>query len=339
MPSPRSLPARFLVLGAAALVLILGSTLLGPTVPTWGELFPIDFQAPFWHLRVPRTCLAALAGAGLAVSGVIFQALFRNPLAEPYTLGVASGASLAAAIGFFAGLSGYVGWFPVRLILALAGAIAAMSLVYLMARLRGGQDMTRLLLAGVCVSYTSSAGILLVSFLADRTVTNEIIVWLMGSLGVYRPAANIEIAVVLALLLAFAVYSHRAIDLLWLGPDLAAARGVHVGRTIWGCFTLVSLLTAVIVANCGPIGFVGLMVPHIARALFGVRTLPLLGAAALGGAAFLATCDGLGRVALSVVHQRPVGFEFPVGVLTNIIGAAFFFYLLATRDTTPGTSR
>lgn len=332
---------RFAWLAPAVLLVVAGSALLGPAslATTWSEIVSGDFTAPFWTIRVPRMCLAALAGAGLAIGGVIFQALFRNPLAEPYTLGVASGASLAAAIGFFTGISGHLGPLPLRSVLALAGAGAAMSAVYLMARLRAGRDMTRLLLAGVCVAYMSAAGILLVTFLADQTVTNEIVVWLMGSLGVYRPAANVEIALVLLAVLAFALYSHRALDLMWLGDELAAARGVAVGPTVWGSFILVGVLTAAIVANCGPIGFVGLMVPHIGRALFGVRTLPLILASALIGAAFLATCDGIGRVVLSVVHQRPIGFEFPVGIVTNIVGAAFFFYLLATRDVTAAGNR
>ena len=239
-----SVTVRLAVLALLAVAVVAASALLGPTPPRWGEIFSSDFGNPFWHLRVPRTCLAALAGAGLAVGGVFFQALFRNPLAEPYTLGVASGASLASAIGLLTGISGWAGWFPKSSLLALAGAAAAMGLVYLMARLRRGSDMTHLLLAGVCVAYTSAAGILLVTFLADRAITNEIVRWLMGSLGVYRPGANLEIAVPLVFVLAFGIYSHRALDLLWLGDELAAARGVAVGRTVWVSFVLVGVLTA-----------------------------------------------------------------------------------------------
>jgi len=113
---------------------------------------------------------------------------------------------------------------------------------------------------------------------------------------------------------------------------------VAVGRTVWISLALTGLLTATIVASCGPIGFVGLMVPHLGRALVGVRTLPLTVGAMLIGAAFLAACDGIGRVALSLVHRREIGYEFPVGIVTNILGAAFFFYLLATRDA-PQTAR
>jgi iron complex transport system permease protein len=329
----RSTAIRLAVLIPLVALIVAATTLLGPRWIEWRTIF--STQEPsyvFWHLRLPRSILAACVGAGLAVGGVIFQALFRNPLAEPYTLGVASGASLAAALGFLTGWrSGAPAGIPTLSMLAFAGALLAMSLVYLVSRLRPGRDMARLLLAGVCVAYMCSAGILLVTYLADRAVTNDIVVWMMGSLGALRPRAALEVAVVLAPVLAFGVYSHRALDLLTLGNDLAASRGVNVARTIWSCYGLVGLLTAIIVANCGPIGFVGLMVPHIGRAIFGVRSLPLLLGSALVGAAFLATCDGLARC-------LPVT-ELPVGVVTNILGAAFFFYLLATRDIFYGAVR
>lgn len=330
----RSTAVRFAVLTPLVLLLIAATTLLGPTWLGWDSIFNADWQEVFrsgpstsayWHLRVPRTLMAACAGAGLAVGGVIFQTLFRNPLATPYTLGVASGASLAAALGFLSGWRGDVlGGIPRLSLLAFGGAVAAMSVVFLMSRLRPTRDMTRLLLAGVCVAYVCSAGILLVTFLADRTITNDIVRWMMGSLVTVRPRASLEVALMLIPVVLFAVYSHRALDLLALGDDLAASRGVAVGLTVWLSFALVGFLTAAIVANCGPIGFVGLMVPHIGRALFGVRTLPLLLGSGLAGAAFLATCDGLAR-SLPVV-------ELPVGVVTNILGAVFFFYMLATRD-------
>jgi iron complex transport system permease protein len=319
-----------LVLAIAALLIVAGSSLLGPTALDWSEIWhprstaEADATNVFWTLRVPRTLLAACAGAGLALAGVVLQALFRNPLATPYTLGIASGASLAAAVGFLLDLGGRWLGVPILSVLAFGGALFAMSFVYLMARLRAGRDMTRLLLAGVCIAYMCSAGVLLVTFLAGRAVTNDIVMWMIGSLATLRPAASAEIAVVLLPALAFAVYAHRALDLLSMSDELAASRGVAVGTTVWASFLLVGLLTAVIVANCGPIGFVGLMVPHIARALLGLRALPLVLGSALIGAAFLATCDGLAR-SISV-------YELPVGVVTNILGAAFFFYLLATRD-------
>ena len=334
---PRSSTARLIWLAAIAIFIVAGSTLLGHTRLGWSDIFssPNDDHATginiFRTLRVPRTLLAAGAGAGLAISGVILQALFRNPLATPYTLGIASGASLAAAIGFLLNLGGTWLGIPKLSLLALVGAAFALSMVYLMARLRAGRDMTRLLLAGVCVAYLCSAGVLLVTFLAGSAVTNDIVMWMIGSLATHRSRAALEIGCVLVPALLLAVWSHRALDLVSVSDELAASRGVRVGAIIWTCYLSVGLLTAVIVANCGPIGFVGLIVPHVTRALIGLRALPLVLGSALIGAAFLAACDGLAR-SVSI-------YELPVGVVTNILGALFFFYLLATRDVSFSGSR
>lgn len=315
------------------LLIVAATTLLGPQWIGPGEILAGEPAAHvFWRLRVPRSLLAAVVGAGLSIGGVIFQTLFRNPLATPYTLGVAGGASLAAGVGFLSGWQGArLGGVPPLTLLAFGGAMATLGLVFAISRLRRGRDLTRLLLAGVCVAYMCSAGILLVTFLAEDAITNDIVVWMMGSLGVLRPRAVLEVTLVLVPVMVVAAYQHRALDLLNFGDQLAASRGVNVDATLWGCFALVGLLVAVIVANCGPIGFVGLMVPHIGRALFGVRTLPLLVGSALLGAAFLAVCDGLAR-------SLPVR-ELPVGVVTNVVGAIFFFVLLAMRDFVHGAAR
>ncbi|RMF79615.1 MAG: iron ABC transporter permease [Planctomycetota bacterium] len=316
----------------AAVVVVCGSALLGHARTTWEDLFGSNGTGGFWTLRIPRAALAAVAGGGLAVCGVVLQALFRNPLATPYTLGVASGASLGAACAFLAHVSGRVLGVPLITLAALSGAAFAITLVYVMARLRAGRDMLQLLLAGVCVSYMSSAGVMGVTYLANQAVTNDIVIWLMGSLARHQPRAIAEIAVVLAPVLAYACVAHRSIDLLAMGEEIAVTRGVSVDRTVWTLLTLAGVLTAVIVANCGPIAFVGLLSPHIARALVGPRALPLLVASAAVGAAFLALADGLAR-------SVSAAYEPPVGVLTNIIGAAFFFYLLATRRAALGTTR
>lgn len=316
--------ARWLLLGLITVVLVAASSLLGPRRLGLDEIFGRSPDAAFWSLRVPRVGLAALAGAGLALGGAVFQSVLRNPLAEPYTLGIASGASLAAAVGFLLGWQGYWLGMPRMGLLALGGALLSLTAVYRLSRWRAGGDITRLLLAGVCIAYMCSAGVLLVYHLADRAITNDIVVWMLGSLGVHRPRARLEVGAVLFPVLAYVICAHRAIDLLSMGHELAAARGVAVTRTVRACFLLVGLLTAVIVANCGPIGFVGLMVPHIARAFFGPHSLPLTIGSTLLGAAFLAVCDGV---------ARSVGrYELPVGIVTNILGAGFFIYLLATRE-------
>lgn len=313
---------RFLWLTPTVLLLIAATAFLGPYWIDPRELLEEPGEA-FWRYRAPRTGLAAVVGAGLALGGLLFQQLFRNPLATPYTLGIASGASLAAATGFLLGWRGEWLGIPWLTQLAFVGALAAMALVYGLARLRGSGSVAHLLLAGVCVAYLSSGGLVLVYYIADPTVTTDIIWWLMGTLAIHRPRAVLEVACVLAPVLLFAIYHHRALDLMTLGDDWAATRGVAVGRVTWGSYVLIGLLTAVIVGNCGPIGFVGLMAPHMARALLGARALPLILGSVLLGAAFLAVCDGLARL-----DTR----ELPVGVITNILGAVFFLYLLATRE-------
>lgn len=314
---------RLLLIAAVAALLVCGSVLLGPHWMTWNDLFGPEPSPAFWRLRVPRTGMAACAGAGLAISGAILQALFRNPLATPYTLGIASGASLGAAACMLLGGYGFLAGVPTLGLSAFAGAIAAMAFVYIMA-LRLGRDMTRLLLAGICFAYMCAAAVMLIAYLADQAVTNRIVIWMMGDLAVVRPRAVAEMSIVLVPVLLYALSQHRALDLLSMGEHIAAGRGVNVARTVWGSYGAVGLLTAVIVANCGPIGFVGLLVPHAARALVGVHTGAVLLASALLGAAFLAVCDGVARSAV---------YEIPVGVITNLIGAAFFFYLLARRGT------
>lgn len=307
-------------------LLFAGTVWLVPTVRPLEGLWGDELV---WRLRVPRAGLALLCGAGLSVGGATFQMLFRNPLATPYTLGIASAASLGAAFGFLLGLSGSMLGIPLRVWLALVGAGGGMLLVVAFARQRAGADMTRLLLAGVCVAYLSSAGILLITYVADRAVTNDIVLWMMGSLAVLRSQATLEIVGVLVPTLAVALYFHRAYDLLQFDTVLAQTRGVAVGRTIWFSFALVSLLVAIIVSNCGPIGFVGLMVPHMVRALVGPRAAPLLLGSAIVGAGFLLLCDGLAQLAPDWLHGRDVGYEFPVGVITNMLGAVFFLFLLA----------
>ncbi len=313
---------RLLVLAGLALVVVAGATWLGPLQLDWSDVASFGPGSLFWSYRVPRTALAALAGAGLACSGAVLQNLFRNPLAEPYTLGIASGASLGAAIAFLLHVDGALFGVPRLSLFAFAGAGVSIVFVTALARSASGRDMTRVLLAGICFAYMCSAGVMLTAFLAGQAVTNDLVIWMMGSLARHRPQAVLEVAIVLLPVLAVALLSHRALDLLAMGDELAAARGVAVGATVWSCYGLVGVLTAVIVANCGPIAFIGLLVPHAIRALVGIRALPVLIGSAFGGAAFLALCDGL---------ARSYRYEIPVGVLTNILGALFFLYLLATR--------
>lgn len=315
---------------AALLTLATGSVALATLLGHWPVRLAhvLDPESFFWRYRVPRTITGALVGAGLTLGGVVFQTLFRNPLATPYTLGIDAGAALGAAIGMVTGVHGLWHGVPVLSLLAFLGALGAMGLVLLMSRLRSGGDVADLLLAGVCISYLCTAAILLVMVLAERTVTGDIITWTMGSLAAARQRVLLldraawEILAVLVPAAALVIYHHRALDLLGMGDHLAATRGVPVAGVFWSCFLAIGLLTAVIVSHCGPIGFVGLIVPHLARRVVGRHTLELAIGGSLLGGAFLALCDGLARLGT---------YELPVGVITSLIGSLLFFYLLARR--------
>lgn len=275
-------------------------------------------------LRLPRVLLAALAGAGLAAAGVGFQALTRNPLADPAVLGVASGAALGAVVGQIAGLEGsLLAAFGLSAV-AFVGALAAATVVYVIASVGGRLPIQTLLLAGVIVGLFFSAAITLIISLVDFARVGGILHWLMGSLGAlgYRPVLVMAVGCAVGV---GALYTQaRALNVLALGEESALQLGVeaeHVKRVI---FVAASLLTGVVVAHTGPIGFVGLIVPHAVRLVVGSDNRLLIPAATAAGASFLVLADTLARVVV-----RPA--ELPVGVITAFCGAPFFIYLLRTR--------
>jgi iron complex transport system permease protein len=254
--------------------------------------------------------------------------VFRNPLAEPFTLGVSSGASLAAAIGYVCGVHGSISLvglpaitfeIPVMTLLAFVGAGVASLAVLALTRLRTRRDLATPLLAGVCISYLCGAGILVAMWMSDQTITNQIFRWTMGSLAFVRQSAPLETGLIFAIAFVGLLRLAKPLDVIALGADVAATRGVSVDRTVWLSVGLVALSTAAVVAFCGPIGFVGLMTPHLARGIVPGGAAHAIASSALVGAAFLCVCDAL---------ARPLPVELPVGVLTNFIGALFFFALL-----------
>jgi iron complex transport system permease protein len=276
------------------------------------------------QLRLPRVLLAALAGAGLAVAGAGFQALTRNPLADPALLGVAGGAAFGAVVGQIAGLEGTVLATLGLSALAFAGALVAAVAVYAIASLGGRLPIQSLLLAGVITGLFFSAAITLLLSLVDFARLGGILHWLMGSLGPvgYRPVVGTAVGAVAGVATIYA--QARALNLLALGEEPALQLGVEAERVKRIVFVAASLLTGVVVAHTGPIAFVGLIVPHGVRLALGADNRVLIPAAAAAGAVFLVLADTLARVVL-----RPA--ELPVGVITALCGAPFFIYLLRTR--------
>lgn len=290
----------------------------------------VPFSRQWAALGLPRLLMGLLAGASLATAGAMFQSLFRNPLASPYTLGVSSGASLGATIVI--AWAGAMAWYSTGLcsVAAFAGALLCVTIVYTVARMRPAEGTGTLLLTGITIGFICSAMIVFVLLLADRHDLEIAFRWMVGSL---QQAVGMdpvyEAIAMLALAGGLAVWLHRDLDLLMMGEQVAAARGVSVRWTRRSVYFAASLMTAIVVARCGPIGFVGLMVPHIARHLVGPTHRYLLPASALVGAMFLPLCDVIARNGLWWL--RGDARQMPVGALTNLIGGLFFLYLLLGR--------
>jgi iron complex transport system permease protein len=279
-------------------------------------------QEILWRIRVPRVSLGLLAGAALAASGMAFQAMFRNALATPYTLGVSSGASLGAALYMRAALRLDAAGIDGVSLAALGGAVLSTMLVYGLTRLgRGALSTATLLLAGVATSFSFTSLILLTQYTSDVTTSFRVGRWLMGGLEVvgFEPVWQVLPFAIVGLL-AVTVLA-REMDLLLVGEDLAATRGVSVEQVKRWLFFAVSIMVGGVTAVCGPIGFVGLIVPHIGRLLVGGHHRFLAPFSILGGAAFLVTCDTIARVAIAPV-------EVPVGSITALVGGPFFLTLL-----------
>lgn len=273
-------------------------------------------DAIIWELRLPRVLVAAGVGAGLALCGAVMQALTRNPLADPYLLGLSSGASLGAVTFLLAGAALLM---PVG---AFLGAGAAMGLTLLVTRLLGGATPSRAILAGISISALASAA---TSFLIFWSATGdsyrEILSWLMGSLsGVVWTDAVIVLATVLAIGLPV-LLAGRSLDAFAFGDAAAATLGIDVERLRWLLLGATALLTGVLVSIGGAIGFVGLIVPHVVRLATGSRHRVLLPVSMLLGASFMVWTDTAAR---SLFEPR----ELPVGIITALLGAPIFLLVL-----------
>jgi iron complex transport system permease protein len=333
---PRSIRIRLaitvLVYGAVALVVCLLAPLVGSTSISLPRAFDrsipfadnVDAQI-FFVARMPRVLAGAVVGAALASAGVVLQALLRNPLATPFTLGVSAGAALGAMLAISLGAAVTLGPLSAVPLASLAGAFVATAVVYALAT-RPGRPMSTsvLLLAGVTLNSFFSALILFVQYMADFTETYRTVRWLMGDLDVggFGPIAGVG-----PLLIAgFAVFAvlPSSLNQLSVGADIAATRGVDVARTERLAFFSAALATSAAVALAGPIGFIGIVVPHLVRLMTGVDHRLVLPASALFGAAFLVACDLAARTIFAPV-------EMPVGIVTAMVGAPFFLWLLVRR--------
>lgn len=272
-------------------------------------------------IRIPRVLFGFVAGCGLALCGMVFQAMFHNPLATPFTLGVASGASLGASICVYLGLGFSLFGISSLTLFAFVGALLAISFVYTISRFRYGFSTETLLLTGVATSFFFSSLILFVQYLGNPSDTFNIIRWLMGALSVVGYSALMQLLPFVFVCAAVVLWLSRELNLLSSGDEIAASRGVEVGKVRYILFFISSLCIGAIVSLCGPIGFVGMMVPHICRLLVGNDHQRLIPATLLFGGGFMVLCDTLARLIIAPA-------ELPVGVITTLLGGPFFLWLL-----------
>lgn len=336
-------PAILLTLGAILLALLVMAVAIGRVHIPVGEVIAVIVRRLYalvtwqplemataneiivWNLRLPRAILAASVGACLALAGCMMQGLLRNPMADPYVIGVSAGASVGGAVAFL--LAGALGWgwgIALTPLLAFSGAIGAVIIVYVVARVGGRIPIMNLLLSGIALNTVLSALLSFLIYFSSKEL-QSLIYWLMGS---FTGRGWVHVAIIIPHLLigiALAVFLARDLNALSLGEEAAATLGVHVEGSKRLLLFASTLLTAGAVAVSGIIGFVGLLVPHISRLLFGPDHRVLLPTSALLGGIFLVAADLLSRIIIA-------NAELPVGIITSLFGGPFFLYLLRRNE-------
>jgi cobalamin transport system permease protein len=335
----RAIPALALILIGSALVAVgLGAVWIGPgttiRLVAWklgmGDRpanVPVSTGVILFELRLPRVVLAMLVGSALAVSGAVFQALFRNPMADPAIVGVSSGAALGAIVVIILGGGAALGGLGVSAA-AFVGALVVAVLVYRLARIGPTVQVATLLLAGIAVAAVISAVISLVMAFSGEEI-RSIYFWLLGGLGARGWQAVAVAAPLVGVGVGLTTFFRADLNLLALGEERAAQLGLDVERFKRTAVATGALLAAAAVSAAGVIGFVGLMTPHLLRLVIGADHQRLVPAVILGGAAFLVLADLAARTVLSPE-------EIPVGAVTALLGGPFFLYLLRREKRAAG---
>lgn len=322
------------VLGASALALVIGAA----PIPTTGALaetfdrftpFSIDSglttrqQSIVWNLRLPRVVLAVLVGAGLATAGATYQGVFRNPLADPYLLGIAAGGGVGATIALVNDYGDGNGAFDGVQVAAFVGALVAVALAW-MVGVAGDRDRgtTSLILAGIAIASFFTA---IQTFLQQRNTEDirEVYTWFLGGLRTSGWSEVLQLLPVAVVLLIALVVGSRTLDIMAVGDEEATMLGLDVPKVRIALLVIASLLTAAVVAVSGLIGFVGLVVPHAVRLIFGASFRVIVPLSVFVGAGFLVLCDLAARSLLTPA-------EIPIGVITAFFGAPFFIFILRT---------
>lgn len=309
----------------AEIIRILYYNIIDVESPNGQNLLQSVAASVIFDLRLPRIIMAVLSGGALALGGVVMQALIRNPLADPYILGVSSGAAMGATASIILGMFSWFGLYGVSLG-AFCGAILVTFTVFAITYTTGaGRNNTKLILAGTALNAICSASTSLLVYLAkDIDGIRDATFWIMGSMGKVTWSYLPFPAVMFCVLAVYFLYNFRILNTSLLGEDMALILGVSLERRRVLFLTAVAILVSMIVAATGIIGFVGLVIPHVVRILCGNNHLKLLPYSMLGGAIYMLWCDVLARTVL-------VRTELPIGILTAFIGGPFFLYLMCSK--------
>ncbi len=305
----------FLLLGVALFSLLIGSVTISPT-----RLFSPDLRGILF-LRITRIVLALVAGAALAVTGAILQGLLKNPLADPYILGISSGSGLGAVVAILFGLNlSFLGSLSLPLFAFIAG-LATIFLVYLLSKKGARVGTEDLLLSGVIITAMLSGIIMFIVSATEQEGLHSALWWLLGNTQIYDLKLLAVVTVISLLGIIVSTLLARNLNIISLGEEEAITMGLDVEKVKLIFFVISSIMTAAIVSVCGMIGFVGLIIPHIARRFIGPDHRRLIPASALCGGIYLILCDILARRV-----TQPI--ELPIGVVTAICGAPFFIFFL-----------
>jgi iron complex transport system permease protein len=305
-----------IILIILSLFTIISAPLIGSTDISFSELMNIIF-----NIRLPRVIFAFLVGFSLALVGTIFQALLRNDLATPYTLGVSSGGAFGAVLAIKSGILISLLGFSSVTIFSVMGSFLTITIIYLIARSKMGISTLTLVLTGVTINLFFSALILFIHYLADFSETYLMIRWLMGGLQITRWNYSLILLPVSFITFGYFYLQAHAFNIISAGHEIALSKGVDVFRLQKISFVLASVLIGIIVAFAGPIGFIGLIIPHLLRLLIGADHRKLILAAPVFGGTFLVWCDTLARTIIAPA-------ELPVGIITSLLGGPFFIWLL-----------
>jgi iron complex transport system permease protein len=326
----RSLPTALAISTSLLVLSVVAAALFGTEsvsiARAMGDASSVDHTILF-DVRLPRIGLAVIAGAGLSAVGVAFQALLRNPLAEPYILGVSGGAALGATVVISLGLPIAAAWVPAVVpVAAMLGGIGATALVYGIARAAGAGTGTSILLAGVIVNSIAGALITFIKTLVSASKAQELLFWLMGFIDVPSTTTLVVLSAYVLIGCAILIADSGRMNLLSLGDESARHLGVDVRSLERRVYIAASLVVGAIVSVTGLIGFVGLVVPHAVRRLVGPDHRVLLPTSMVAGAAMLVACDLLSRAAFHWIGTEP-----PVGAVTALVGGPLFLALLRRR--------